>query len=1189
MAENRRTFVKKAGLGIVAVTLSPTVSFVAKAFGISEEDAEKLISFQCHLFRPKDLLDIEFSFIGAVPNKNTFSKTKYLKPNNNLNSYMIVRVAQQHISELFYYLTQDDPSTTANEYDNDFLIKAKNEVAKSFVSGYSFLVFKIHFDRIGNELRFSSNNLLHWNANYYELVTGEKVTAQVNVPNYPLVLKDNYHFQNDNNVPITTFELPYKLYLTPFPDKFIFSSNNLREKGNTVELWWNQIKSPQRKFGHPSFKVIGYEKNDTGKREDNSKEDYSTGEKYLPIEDDRALLTKQFLREDGHEAETLDFRITPLGAITKIRYNELDKNYQAGDIIEWKQDINLGRDNYVKVVTLGVIMPFGFKCKHIRIGERKIKDGVSFVEYKEFIEPLEFKKDFFLPENSNEPAKPQNIIDKGDKLNTRQLRNTPFKTIKITTKISPPIIPVDELTNEVVVDFLEDKDVKGNIRRSADNIKDDGTLILKKRRGAFWAKIKNEVKSGVSPVEELLNFNYVGIDWNNNEIHFKAPFVFARDILFDPKIDTLGNVIRDANGNIVPKYKAELDSIRAEYEKAENKIRREIDIAGQKIAFYKDEFIRDIGGKIESKLSELETQTIQFLAYQGEKFLNEFPYYPQLEAAYVYLPVVKEIIKDPRGTVIKYADVYLEKGIEQIKDAAGNAVNNVEGILLDIRKENIDPVTQKFKGYVEGEVNNIFNNVADKLAGVVKPEMVIKAVSLYENAYGTYQQCAEFVDTARNIKKITEAELQNFKNNIFKDAKLLGAIELKKLLADYLPFNKLPESTYKEIVNLLNEKEIVIQYKWISKDSDLFQNDPNIGGIVHFYNRIDRRNRNSAKTEIAVDYIQTLNLTKPENSLYSSITSLSSFGVGISLSGTDLITLNFNKITFTSGTNKKPDVSVEIKNVEFSGLLELVKQLQNSLGTFGKGLSFDIFGDKILVGYQFAVPAINSGAFNLSNIKLGFDFNLYFRNKPIDFWFRFSEREAPFLLSVGIFGGRGYFGIRVSSKQIEEIEALFEFGGYLGIDIGIARGCVFLFAGIFYRKVNNTTDLYGYIICGGILNVLGIIEMSMTFYLGMQSQGNTGSLIGTASVTVKIRVGFFKISRTASVTKRLTGGGGVSKSSDLFALGMTKTKNLLDTSEKYDTKVFDECGREISVPDDAMLCDSLGEHELLKEYSNAFN
>jgi hypothetical protein len=471
---------------------------------------------------------------------------------------------------------------------------------------------------------------------------------------------------------------------------------------------------------------------------------------------------------------------------------------------------------------------------------------------------------------------------------------------------------------------------------------------------------------------------------------------------------------------------------------------------------------------------------------------------------------------------------------------------------------------------------------------VVKPEMVIQAISLYENAYGTYQQCAEVVDTVKNIKKITAAELQNFKDNIFKEAKLLGAIELKRILSDNLHLDNLPVSDFKEVYDTINGlraiEKIQVRYNWTG-GSDIF--DEKDFGIVHFYNH----NFSTAdKTNIALNFFQEINLRDASKSFYESKTSLNNFGVGIQI-GTPIIILYFNNITFKSSTNQKADVDVAISKVEFSGLLELVKQLQESLGTLGKGLNFDIFGDKILVGYQFEVPAISAGAFNLSNIKLGFDFNLYFKSKPMDFWFRFSERESPFLLSVGIFGGRGYFGIRVSSKKIEEVEALLEFGGYLGIDVGIARGCVFLFAGIFYRNRGGTTDLYGYIICGGVLNVLGIIELSMTFYLGMHSEGNSGSLLGTASVTVKIRLGFFKISRTASMTKRLTGSGGVglNKSSDLFAVEMNKTKTLLDISERNDTKIYDECDREILVPDDSMLYDSLGINNLIEEYSNAYN
>jgi hypothetical protein len=872
--ENRRSFVKKVSLS--SFILSPTVSFLAKALGISEVDSNKLISFQFHLFRPKDLLDFEYSFIGAIPNKDTFSKIKYLKPSGKPASFMIVRIAQQHVSELFYYLDQ-------NHYDDEFISKVKNAIAKSFVSGYSFLVFKIDFDKIGNKLKFNSENLLCWNADYFELVTGIEVSTQVVNPNYPLVIKDNFPFQKSENIPITTFELPYKLYLTPFPDKFIFSSNKLREKGNTVELWWNQIKSPLRKSGHPTFKVIGWENNASGTREDNTKEDYATGEKYLPTEDDREHLTKQFLRKDGHEAETLDFRISSLGAITKIRYYEDEKLYRPSedDRVEWKQDINLGRDNYVKIVTLGVIMPFGHKCKHIRIGERKIKDGVSFVEYKEFIEPLEFEKSCFLSKNSsnpNEPGVPQKIIDKGDNLKKEQLRNTPFKAIRIITKISPPIIPVNDLTNEVVVDFI---DKTKDSRNTADP--DQNTAGFKGRRGAFWAKIRNDVKTGVSPIEELLNFNYVGIDWNDNEIHFKAPFIFARDILFTSgAVDIVGKGLAD---------------VKTEYDKAENKIRREIDIAGQKIAFYKLEFkkvFEDITEPIKSKLSEFETNVIQFVSTSavalGSKFENEFPFYPQLEMAYANLPVLKEIIKDPRGVVIKYATPYINQGVELV-------AQNAEGILLDVKQEIISTA-----GTISYQpIQNIFNNVSDKLAGVANPDIIISVLSLYQNAYCVNENyikpAIETIDGIRQIKgNIKQTAITLLKSQIA-NAKILGHIAISDIISNLeskLHIDKLPIQEFKELYNSAKELEkIQITYTW-SSGRELFEDTPL--GIVHFYN-INKSN--STNTDLSIYFNQEINIKSPSNTKFTSETKLNNFGIGIEISGSKLISLFFDNIKFT--------------------------------------------------------------------------------------------------------------------------------------------------------------------------------------------------------------------------------------------------------------------------------------------------
>ena len=426
----------------------------------------------------------------------------------------------------------------------------------------------------------------------------------------------------------------------------------------------------------------------------------------------------------------------------------------------------------------------------------------------------------------------------------------------------------------------------------------------------------------------------------------------------------------------------------------------------------------------------------------------------------------------------------------------------------------------------------------------------------------------------------------------FSKRKILGTIELKQILADNLNLEHLPVSKFKEVYDTVNDLSVLdkiqVSYDWIGA-SDIFT-DMDLGGIVDFYHHnFDK----SKLTNIKLNFFQEINLKDSSKSFYKSKISLDDFGIGIKI-GSPIINLYFNSITFQSATNQNTDVDVAINKVEFLGLLELVQQLQNSLGTVGKGLNFDISFERILIGYSFEVPAISTGAFNLSNIRLGFDFNLYFKHKPIDFWFKFSERESPFVLSVAIYGGRGYFGIRVSSRKIEEVEAMLEFGGYVGIEVGgIARGCVYLMAGIFYRNTSGTTDLYGYLVCGGILNVLGLVEMSMTFYLGMESHGNEGALMGTASVTVKIRLGFFKIERTASMTKRITGNGGtenmVINSYSAYSATPTKTTRLLRHGEGTDSFVFDECNSRINVPDDCLIEDSLGVNELLEEYSNAFN
>src|SRR5699024_5255157 len=97
----------------------------------------------------------------------------------------------------------------------------------------------------------------------------------------------------------------------------------------------------------------------------------------------------------------------------------------------------------------------------------------------------------------------------------------------------------------------------------------------------------------------------------------------------------------------------------------------------------------------------------------------------------------------------------------------------------------------------------------------------------------------------------------------------------------------------------------------------------------------------------------------------------------------------------------------------------------------------------------------------------------------------------------GIFGGRGYFNLAASPDSLQRVEAGLEFGGYLGINLGIASGYVFLFAGISikYEKPGNLT-LVGFLICEGGVTVFGFISVYVTILLSMTYRrvGNEAAL-----------------------------------------------------------------------------------------------
>jgi hypothetical protein len=253
--------------------------------------------------------------------------------------------------------------------------------------------------------------------------------------------------------------------------------------------------------------------------------------------------------------------------------------------------------------------------------------------------------------------------------------------------------------------------------------------------------------------------------------------------------------------------------------------------------------------------------------------------------------------------------------------------------------------------------------------------------------------------------------------------------------------------------------------------------------------------------------------------------------------------INFTEFTLHTLSGQKPDVKVKLDPgtpVEFGGDLKFVEDLRRAIppDLFGKGPSLDISALGIRAGFAFALPAISVGVFALKDVNLGSALTLPFTDgKPV-FDFNVSERQHPFLVTVALFGGGGFFHLQLDTAGMKKLEAALEFGAAAAIDIGVASGEVHIMAGIYFslQRKEGGTDLIatlgGYLRMGGSLCVLGLIKVSVEFNLTFAYDSGRDKAYGRATLTVCVEVAFFSKSVDLTV-ERAFGGHGDPKFGDL--------------------------------------------------------
>lgn len=243
-----------------------------------------------------------------------------------------------------------------------------------------------------------------------------------------------------------------------------------------------------------------------------------------------------------------------------------------------------------------------------------------------------------------------------------------------------------------------------------------------------------------------------------------------------------------------------------------------------------------------------------------------------------------------------------------------------------------------------------------------------------------------------------------------------------------------------------------------------------------------------------------------------------------------LVGAKFDHVSFSAGTDKKVDVSVKFDELTFHGVLEFVNDIRKyiPLDGFVDPPFIDVNADGITAGFTLALPTIGVGIFTLADVSLGSSFHLPLIGGEATLRFAFCERDHPFLLTVSLFGGGGFFALVLDTAKVVSIEASIEFGAAIAINLGVAAGKASITAGVYYQGAGAGFIVTAFFRAAGELSVLGIISVSVELYVGLTyaSKGmgpHGGHLYGTASVKVKIKIVFFSISVSISIEREFAG------------------------------------------------------------------
>ncbi len=629
--------------------------------------------------------------------------------------------------------------------------------------------------------------------------------------------------------------------------------------------------------------------------------------------------------------------------------------------------------------------------------------------------------------------------------------------------------------------------------------------------------------------KEGFKFNVVATDKEGIDHKIRMPLVFTET-----------GIARDLN---------EIGGVIAEYNK-KTKFTN-IPFNGQKIGYAESLVEGD---------TLFETDTLEFGAQKYPATgLGELKFHPMMQSSKIYLKQVEELTGNRKVASITLEDdqndgMVFAKVTDAVLDFSGGTDKSGGFISPNMNITGLSKLQGPIGGDVEDLKKLVFNasKFFEKIGDSLPSAKIFGVIDIFD-LFPTDSSLGGSFDSMINAVKKIRDEIESIKDEILYLEN--QAKETKEdITSQMAAFKKNIEDKVKELIAALNsntpripnlktyltESAFYAEYKW---NPELASNDMT---IIADLLKVQVTDHKTALT-ISTKFVKPFDSTIPAS--LNGLARFEKFTIDI----VPLLSVKFNYIEFRSGSSQKTDVKVDIDAndpIAFKGALSFVNSLQSiipSTGFSDDGPFIDLSPTGITAGFNISIPSVEVGVCSITNMMLGASITLPFTGAPLTLAFNFATRENPFLLTVSCFGGGGYFLLVSTLHGIQSVEAAFEFGASLSLNIGVASGSVSVMGG-FYFKVEavtkngeDTTDvtLTGYIRINGRLSILGIITLSLEFYLALTAVlegGKVQRIEGEATLKVKVEVLFFSKTVSMTVRREIAGADADPKFSQMIEL-----------------------------------------------------